>query len=439
MGSEIQSQVFLEILRPERHVEVIEALHERFQTRGLQWTKEQDGVPFASMRRDASRLASAIVRDLAAGTYEFRPVTIRVAELDKTRALAVPELTDLIVFHVVARVLTERLEPKFPNSLMSFRKGRSAMMAHRRLAAFVREHRSQRLAPRDRGLYILKRDVRSYTDSIDVSESSRLWELLAEQLNEPSPSSPISKLLKSVFRPSRVGEETPPTRGIHAGSPLTPVAANIYLTPLDRALESFSGAFYARFGDDFLFATPSRHVAESALSIIDESLRSLDLEAHTGKRRNLYFNGAGRTAPEAPDHQGVSSFDWLGLRATFAGTFGVSAEKERDLLRDIRERARSALVHVPEASTREAARFVCSVVNQALDPSHPMACVSSGLLRAVSTDLQQLKRLDHAIAAAISQSVTGIRAPRSFRRLSYRTLRHELGLVSLCSERYRPE
>jgi len=426
-----------DILRPERYLEVLQDLGERFRPRGMRWSKQQESVPFAFMLRDAARVAKAIASDLGDGSYRFSPVELRSAALDKQRELVVPVLSDLVIYHVVARVLTERIEQTLPESLLSFRPGRSAFLAHRRLASYLRDHRARRREPRDRGLYVLKRDVKSYTDNIDVSEASRLWPLFAEHLGESvDADAPLGRLLRELVRPLRQGD--PPSRsetGVPTGSPITPVAANVYLTPLDRALEGTPGAFYARFGDDFLFATPDLAVAQAAQQTMDQILGQLGLTVHPTKRLNLFFNGAGRGS-QAPDFTGCAFIEWLGMRATFHPSFGLSADKEKELLADLSVRVRSAFLQVAREPAPEAAAFVCSVVNAALLSGHSFAVANVGVLGAVCTDVAQLKRLDHRIAALVSSTLTGVRAPRCFRHLSYRALRRSHGLVSLCAARY---
>jgi len=408
----------------------------RLRARGAQWVRAQEGVPVALMEGDARELARAIERDLRAGSYTFSPAELRVAELDKRRALIVPVLTDLVVFHAVARVLTDRIEAKLPETLFSFRRGRSPIMAHRALASFVGEHVAARPDPRLRGLYVLKRDVRSYTESIDVTEGSRLWPLLEDCIGEPLGQTPLGRLVTSVVRPTLAEGGKPAARGVHAGSPITPVVANVYLLPLDRALGAIGGAFYGRFGDDFLFASADPRTSRQAETVIEDVLGSLELCVHPDKRRNYFFNGAGRPSPEE-GFRGSPALEWLGMRAGFDGKLGLTAEKETELLREVTRRARSAFAHAVQYEPAEAMRLVCKTTNEALSSRHAFAVLNAGLLGSVCTDFVQLRRLDWYVAAAVASTLSGRRAPECFRSVPYRRLRREGGLVSLVQARRR--
>ena len=80
------------------------------------------------------------------------------------------------------------------------------------------------------------------------------------------------------------------------GSPLQPSICNLYLEALDRTLEALPGGFYARFGDDMLFAHPSGASARAATEHVARLLGELRLELNATKAHDLYWNGAGRAS-----------------------------------------------------------------------------------------------------------------------------------------------
>ena len=72
----------------------------------------------------------------------------------------------------------------------------------------------------------------------------------------------IGRYLRAgVVLPDGRRERTP--RGVPQGGPLSPLLANIMLTPLDRELEE-RGRRFARYADDFLVLTADRREAERA-------------------------------------------------------------------------------------------------------------------------------------------------------------------------------
>ena len=104
----------------------------------------------------------------------------------------------------------------------------------------------------------------------------------------------------------------------------------------------------------------------------------------------------------------------------------------RGLLRDVDRRAAATAATVRPAPREAVGRAVCAAVNQALRPRTGIAEQrSANLLRAVVTDREQLRQLDHRIAGIVASAVTGRRGPRAFRDVPYRRLREDWGLRSL--------
>ena len=92
----------------------------------------------------------------------------------------------------------------------------------------------------------------------------------------------------------------------------------------------------------------------------------------------------------------------------------------------------TAPVTVRPAPREAVGRAVCAAVNHALRPRTGIAEQrSANLLRAVVTDREQLRQLDHRIAGIVASAVTGRRGPRAFRDVPYRRLRDDWGLRSL--------
>jgi hypothetical protein len=58
-------------------------------------------------------------------------------------------------------------------------------------------------------------------------------------------------------------------------------------------------------------------------------------------------------------------------------------------------------------------------------------------LRREATDRQQLRQLDYGLARLVAQAVTGQAGVKVFRQLSYRQIRTDWKLISLCRARDR--
>ena len=124
-------------------------------------------------------MARKLARTVGNGDYRLQPAHVRTITTDgKQRIVFAYRLTDLLVHGVVAGVLDAALTPALSASLYSYRKGVSWWMAISAFAAYARTHRKDQPEVRRRGLYVIRRDIDSYTDSIPVGATSPVWDML---------------------------------------------------------------------------------------------------------------------------------------------------------------------------------------------------------------------------------------------------------------------
>ncbi len=139
----------------------------------------QDGVSLSSLALHRGSVARMLARSVAAGEYRMGDATLREIRVSgKRRLVFMYQPFDLVIHAVVAGILSEALEPTLGARLYSYRSGLGWADAVADFAAFVRLHRRQRPDPRTRGLYVLRRDVDAYTDSIPLDAHSPMWPML---------------------------------------------------------------------------------------------------------------------------------------------------------------------------------------------------------------------------------------------------------------------
>jgi hypothetical protein len=401
---------------------------------------EAEGPRLAAMRGELEALGRRLAREVSRGRYAFSPVLRRQARFaGKMRLLYVAPPLDDIVIGALAQVLSELLDPVLPGGLYSYRRGRSAYSAIGAFGAYLRAHCRKRQDPRARGLYVVRRDVRNYGDAIGAGADSALWPQLGYALRAATlePTEALMLWLQSAFRPA-VDTETDglvrPERGIPTGSALQPIACNLYLGPLDRLCEAVPGGFYARYGDDVLFAHPDPERAQWMLGAIDAQLEALGLEPSPGKCGAYYFNGAGRASPRAA-FRPASALDYLGVRLDFRGAIGLPRAKLRELLGDVRSRLSRSAALLEHDDPQARAQALGAIVNAALDPSHPLAHDCAQPLRALVDDRAQLRDLDYKLSRCLAQVLAGRADVRAFREFPPRRLRAQSGLCSLVRAR----
>jgi hypothetical protein len=424
---------------PSTYLFALKGLRERHGLRADGFREPE--LSLAELPRDAdSELAALLARAVSTEQYRFSPVIQRRAFLGgKIRFVHRPALSDSIVLMALARVLSAMIEPWLSERVYSYRKGRSSLLAVRDLARFVRRHRRERKQLFQRGLFVLRRDVQGYGDSIPVDAASPLWPMLKQALERAGCSHDhlLQRLLPAALCPlveQDSGGYRRPARGVPMGTPLQPPICNLYLGPVDAALSAYSGGYYARYGDDLLFAHPELEAAREAAAALERELTWLGLALSPTKCFDIYWNGAGRAGPGG--FRGTTHVEYLGCRLSFSANLGLGRRKLRCLHRGLERRVRASAALLAELPTATKLISLISVVNRALDPEHELALPEAAELSALVDDRQILAGLDRLIARVLAEVLSGRAGVRAFRSVPYRRLR-EAGLVSLEARRRR--
>lgn len=410
----------------------------------------QDGVSLKNFFFDKVNISKKLARLVGSGRYVFSPPKIRKVMLDKERILYSFELTDYIVNGVVSKLIGDAANPHLSRRVFSYRRGKSQWHAAHELARFVRKHLSKHPDPKQRGLYVLRRDIKSYSPSIPMAEDSLVWRQLKDCLlphfESEEKFSSFFPLIKTVVHPIPTGKgakEIDISRGLPVGSQITPVINNLYTTPLDAALEKIPGAYYARFGDDIAFCHQDPKVTKWASGQIDTILESLRLEVGRKKSKDLYFNGAGKIDPDHPDFKGTQTVKFLGFDLSFRGTLLLPVEKKRKFLDDLRNRLKlaSSIINkdCSKLSWDQKGKLICHVLNNALDCDHPYCHRHTLSLLRVMTDREQMRELDYWMARLVVGTITGDKGVRGFRKVPYKKIRSEWALTSLFHKRNKKQ
>ncbi len=433
------------LVDPRRYERQIDRLHQRHMYDGGLHELTDGEITLASIVMHREHAAKLLARTVAADEYELRPATVREITVDgKKRTVFEYPLLDLIVHGVVADILAEIVEPRLTSSVYSYRAGVSSIDGVKALARYLRRHVRDRPDPRTRGLFVLRRDIESYTDSIPLGSNARVWtQLQAAMASRPGRAATPADwhLIEEIVRPAVLTEDGRPAtrlRGVATGQPISCVCFNLNLSDVDRVMRAIPGGFYARYSDDLVFVHPDAAVAREASALLDAQVADLDLQFNADKRQDLYLTGAGRTSPDWPEVKGTTSVLLLGMRIALDGTISLGHRKGRNLLREARRRAFNTAAALEDADQEERGAAVAGVLNLLLDPADAqLQAPAAPLLVGVVTDRRQLDELDHQMALLVASATTGIRGPRAFRRVSYRHIREDFGLRSLRRSRDR--
>jgi hypothetical protein len=389
-----------------------------------------------SLATRAEELGNKLAREVSAGQYRFTPLLPRQALLQgKQRTIYALDPLDAVVWGVFTRVLLGAIEPQLGPHLFSYRKGYSQWTACRGFMHYLDEHRKVRPDPRTRGMFVLRRDVRRYDETIPTGPHSLLWTTIQELCGRADLGfrGDLGAFTELAFRPLIQHEQGPPTaleRGVATGIPTQTIACNTYLLPLDRALLSIDGGFLARFGDDILFAHPELERIEQARQVLTRDIERLQLSFNDSKSRDLWLTAPGRPHPHADHYTPASQLAYLGFDVGFAGA-RLRSDKRRTLWLALRKRLAHTERLLGPASREQKAHALASAVRAMLDRASPLADRYASWLLFDVMSRGALRALDHHIALTVAERVTGLRGVRAFRECPPRELHEEYGLPSL--------
>ncbi|MGM0578211.1 MAG: reverse transcriptase domain-containing protein [Myxococcota bacterium] len=180
-----------------------------------------------------------------------------------TRRLAIPTVRDRVVIECLRRRLEPVIEPTLSDAAFAFRPGRSARAAVDTLSEAVE----------DGAVYVLQGDIRAFFDRIPLDR-------LLEQLRRHVADEPTLEATHRLLH----GHATTDRHGLAQGSALSPLLSNLYLTPVDRAMESARYRFI-RYADDLAVPTREHDAASAALRHLQRELDRLGLSLVQDKTR----------------------------------------------------------------------------------------------------------------------------------------------------------
>ncbi len=407
----------------------IHRLQEKLLQRNRLYETQQDDVSFYQFCMHDKKVSKILAKSIKNGSYRYEPARPRVIKTKtKERTVYSFRPTDRIVQSALAGSITPYVQKIISDSVYSYIPGRSNFQAARKAAAYFKQHNS---------LYVLRSDIVSYTDNIPTTSESVLWQQYRQliELIDPSHDLPdyLWQMIVLGIRPlikADDGSLYQPCKGLPQGAPLTTVAANLYLQPVDNLLSAIPGGFYARFGDDLLFAHPDANTLLEAEDLLNKQLHQLKLHRNASKDEYAYLTNNGRKDHHYAQFTASHFIHFLGFRINQTGTIGIARHISHRLLRELKQRVRNTLRLVDKDQSQRGL-MICNMLNHNFQHSSLLDEPRMKQLLDFCTDRQQLKALDYELALYLSQQLTGCHGVRAFRKISYKTIRDQWGLQSL--------
>ena len=336
-----------------------------------------------------------------------RRAVISKMHSQKKRVVYIYPPAENTVLKLLTWLLLRKYDGLFSDGLYSFRPGRSAKDAIRRLSRI----------PGIRQMYAYKVDISNYFNSIPIGQ---LLPMLEETLGEDPV---LLRFLKSLLCEPNVLENGAPVseeKGIMAGTPLSAFYANLYLRDLDRQFYE-KRIPYARYSDDIIVFAHSREQAQAYAEQIRGFLLSRGLSVNRGKE-HFYSPEEGWEFLGFSYRQGRVDI----APATVSKLKGKMRRKARALMR---WRARSD--HDPE---RAAAAFIRVFNRKLLETTDDNELSWGRWFFSVINTAESLREIDRYAQDCLRYLMSGTRTKARF-NIRYETLK-ALGYRSLVHQYY---
>lgn len=366
-----------------------------------------DGQIARELKGRSAPWLARLARDASHGTY--RPLPPRWLEFEKapgsreTRRLGILALRDRVLLTAFKQVLEPILEPRFLTTSFGFRPGRSVAAALAEALHLLEPHGNRPAYP-----WAAQLDVADCFDTVD-------HQLLSQQLRELIADQQALDLLERLLTAgSTVTRHWFARRrvGLVQGSPLSPLLCNLYLHPLDQAVDALArqtqqGVRLLRYADDLLLLARDAALGRQALALIRKVL------AH--RRQQLKH----RKTRVGPAHRGI---DWLGVHIrprtnpwTGSVRFGyvIPDDKVRDMLQRIVEMTAPPSSRI-DAAAFDAARWIVSINTQLRQWYEAYQFTDNG-----PDVFQTIDEVAHQRVGLLLRAITGLR-PSSLERLKLR-------------------
>jgi RNA-directed DNA polymerase len=232
-----------------------------------------DGQSTTQFSTDWTRQSEQLQQELRTGDYCPQPARrVWIPKLGSTerRPLGIPAVRDRVVQRALLAVLEPIFERDSGEQSYGFRPGRGCLPALERVESLLQSGHT----------WVVDADLKAYFDTIP-------HERLLAQVQQRIADGKVLELLRRYLKAGVMAtckDWQPGKQGTPQGAVISPLLANVYLTPLDHQM---AGAGYqmVRYADDFVVCVRTQEQAEAALEAIRQWVEAAGLTLHPVKTR----------------------------------------------------------------------------------------------------------------------------------------------------------
>jgi RNA-directed DNA polymerase len=258
--------------------DILEEAYRRVKTNG--GTCGVDGVTFEDIKaKGIIEYLAELQEELKGGQYKPKPVRrVNIPKANgKMRPLGIPTIRDRIVQTAFLMVLEPIFEADFSESSYGFRPNKSAHDAIREIYKYLNWGCEE----------IYDVDLEKYFDTV---EHWKLMRLLGKRISDGKILQVIKQWLSCGYEEDDQHHQS--KRGTPQGGVISPLLANIYLHPLDKAFErggisniSKGSIHLVRYADDMIILAQKK--LEKGEEILESYVERLGLKLNKDKSRRL--------------------------------------------------------------------------------------------------------------------------------------------------------